>query len=209
MSKPNKKKYIVPEDYKIQRLYRKREKTKRKLKNNMFGFLMGLLIAALIQAVIMGVFVFAFKSNREVAFENTEQITVKADSVEYRTLARTGKKASNNKLFIVCGSKEYLYQDLLSYHYDGDDLDEDLRTQTLTITLEKGTERVVDLRGEKDIFYTLDDYNKTARIRTGMGIGLLVVVELVYVAVFIVFLFCQEFPFGKIKRLSRKIEEKM
>lgn len=205
MSSMREKKYKVPTDYKLHRLYRKRAKLQRKLIKNSLSFLLGLAIFALVQLIIIGVFLFAFNSNRVVAVENTQQLTVKTDRVEYRTLARTGKKASNNKLYIVCGSEEYLYQDLLCYHYDGDDLDEDLRTQTLTLTIEKDTERVVDLRGEKDIFYTLDDFNKTARIRTTIGIILLVVVELVYTVVFVFHLSCTDIPWRKIKDVNKMI----
>ena len=165
----------------------------------------GLAIFVLVQLIVIGIFLFAFESNSVVAIENTQQLKIKADSVEYRTLARTGKKASNNKLYIICGSKEFIYQDLLCYHYDGDDLVEDLRTQTLTLTIENDTERVVDLRGEKDLFYTLDDFNKTARIRNTMGITILVAIELVYTFVFVLYLRCTDIPWNKIKDVNKKI----
>lgn len=208
MSKAQNKRRKVPDDYKLQRLYRKKAKLKRKQTKNILEFLFGLTIFALVQLIIIGIFLFAFKATRVVAIENTHQITVKADRVEYRTLARTGKKASNNKLFIVCDSEDYLYADILFYHYDGDDLDEDLRTQTLTLTLENDTKRVVDLRGEKTIFYTLDDYNKTARIRIIMGITLLVVIELVYTTVLFIFLrYFTDFSWRNIKKINSKISK--
>ena len=201
MSKSKNKNYEIPSDYKVQRLYRKRKKRKNQLKKELRWFI----VFALIQVVIIGVFLFSLSDVVDIS--NTETFTGQAEgSIQKESYLLTKK---SRKVYFYVDSKEYLYQDLLHYHYDGDNVLDDLREGYLTVTVDKESGSVVELRSKSTVFYTLEDYNKTARTRNIMGISLMAVVELVYIAFFAGYLLVVKSSIKDVIKINKKIKNEV
>lgn len=178
----------------------------------------GAVIFLIIQLALLWLWVLLFQQEAQATSENTEEITFYADHVEKKeTHGPRGRGGIDIRIHY--GSEEYVYDseasDYLKNH-SLDDLVTKLSEEKLTVTYRKTLGKlggfyngIVAIRGEKTVFYTVEDYNKAHETEMGLGIFLCSFAEIVYLFFFFAWLILLveiKLPFSK-KRKKKKHKE--
>ena len=196
----------LPEDYLEIRKNKKMKKHKKRKRITVAFYVKWAVIFFIVQLLIILLGFVAQKSNMPVSEKDTYTICFTPDKVEYKESIGIGRFSQSDKnLYIYSDGKEYMYGNLFSYQYIGDSLKKDLMNDTLTATIEKDTERVVALRGEKANYYSIDDFNHSAIIRFSLGWIVMLVIEGVFafVVLFFIFRYVKE-PIKRRKNIENK-----
>lgn len=137
-----------------------------------------------------------FEGNVPVSEVNTVTVCFKPDKVEvvkFRVYFTRGVKWERG-VYFYNDSEKYRYPYQFFSQYDGEDLVKDLENEYLTVTCKKGTNNVVALKGENNVFLTLKSYNSSATIGLILGILFTILIESIYLFAFGYYVFSNYVP---------------
>ena len=163
----------------------------------------------LIQLLIIALFVTTLIQRQQITHREIETTSFVPDKVEKVRLIALGRHTRRK-------SDVYIYFDSVKYkvgveyfqRYNDNELVEKLPNEQLTVLYEKNTRDIVDLRSDKRIYFTMDDYNDEQRLQLVLGIIFLSIAELILLSCIIFyFLYATKFMQWlsvRIKKLKKK-----
>lgn len=187
MKKENhKKNNTCSEDYKVKRYLKRKEKRKNEIRKD----IRSLVIVLLIQLLLFSFYAILLY-HPKATIDNVETISFVADDVRIEKHLVIARASSKSSLYIYYGEDKYLYDCFYFENDCGGDRNEKLKSEQLNIMYmngpKKGTKTIVDLRGEKTVFYTMDDYNAEQDMQIRLAIIIIVIFELIYLGVVLIF----------------------
>ena len=161
----------------------------------------------LIQLLIIILFVTTLIQRQQITHGEIETTSFVPDKVEkVKLIALTRHTRRKSDVYIYFDSVKYTVGVEYFKRYNDSELVEKLSNEQLTVVYEKNTRDIVDLRSDKRVYYTIDDYNDEQRLQLVLGIIVLSIAELVLLSciIFYILFFTKFMQLLRVKKLKNK-----